>query len=142
MDKTSGNREYTNQKMTFLIIFVWTPPHFWALAIARKDEYAKVGIPMLPVTHGEAYTRLNILLYTVLLVLITVLPYLTGMSGLIYLATALLLGAIFLGYAVRMKYDSEDPALPMQTFKFSITYLAILFAALLVDHYFLLQLSI
>jgi protoheme IX farnesyltransferase len=128
--------------LLFLVIFVWTPPHFWALAIARKDEYAKVGIPMLPVTHGEDYTRLNILLYTILLVLITILPYLTGMSGLIYLAAALVLGAIFLTYAVRMKFDTDDVALPMRTFRFSITYLAILFAALLVDHYFLVQLSI
>jgi protoheme IX farnesyltransferase len=128
--------------LMFLIIFAWTPPHFWALAIARKDEYAKVGIPMLPVTHGEEYTRLHILLYTVLLVVITVIPYLTGMSGLIYLAAAIALGAIFLNYAVRMLRDKDDVELPMRTFKFSITYLAILFAALLVDHYFLLQLSI
>jgi len=128
--------------LLFLIVFVWTPPHFWALAIARKDEYAKVGIPMLPVTHGEAYTRLSILLYTILLVLITILPYLTGMSGLIYLATALLLGARFLNYAVRMKIDSNDVELPMRTFRFSITYLAALFAALLVDHYFLIQFSV
>jgi protoheme IX farnesyltransferase len=128
--------------LLFLIIFVWTPPHFWALAIARKDEYAKVGIPMLPVTHGESYTRLHILLYTILLVVITVIPYLTGMSGLIYLLTAVSLGAVFLNYAVRMLRDRDDVELPMRTFKFSITYLAILFAALLVDHYFLLQLSL
>ena len=128
--------------LLFLIIFVWTPPHFWALAIARKDEYAKVGIPMLPVTHGEEYTRLHILLYTILLVVITVIPYLTGMSGLIYLAAAISLGAVFLNYAVRMLRDKDDVELPMRTFKFSITYLAILFAALLVDHYFLLQLSL
>jgi len=128
--------------LLFLIVFVWTPPHFWALAIARKDEYAKVGIPMLPVTHGEDYTRLHILLYTILLVVITVIPYLTGMSGLIYLAAAVSLGAVFLNYAVRMLRDTDDVELPMRTFKFSITYLAILFAALLVDHYFLLQLSL
>jgi protoheme IX farnesyltransferase len=128
--------------LLFLIIFVWTPPHFWALAIARKDEYAKVGIPMLPVTHGEAYTRLSILLYTILLVLITILPYLTGMSGLIYLVAALVLGATFLGYAVRMKIDSDDIELPMRTFRFSITYLAILFAALLIDHYFIIQVAV
>ncbi len=97
---------------------------------------------MLPVTHGEAYTRLNILLYTILLVVITILPYLTGMSGLIYLGTALILGAMFLNYAIRMRVETDDAELPMRTFKFSITYLAILFAALLVDHYFLLQLSI
>ena len=128
--------------LLFLIVFVWTPPHFWALAIARKDEYAKVGIPMLPVTHGEDYTRLHILLYTILLVVITVIPYLTGMSGLIYLTAAVSLGAVFLNYAVRMLRDSDDVALPMRTFKFSISYLAILFAALLVDHYFLLQFSL
>ena len=128
--------------LLFLIIFVWTPPHFWALAIARKDDYAKVGIPMLPVTHGEEYTRLHILLYTVLLVVITIIPYLTGMSGLIYLAAAVSLGAVFLNYAVRMLRDRDDVELPMRTFKFSITYLAVLFAALLVDHYFLLQLNI
>jgi protoheme IX farnesyltransferase len=128
--------------LLFLIIFVWTPPHFWALAIARKDEYAKVGIPMLPVTHGEEYTRLHILLYTILLVVITIIPYLTGMSGLIYLAAAVSLGAIFLNYAVRMLRDTGDGELPMRTFKFSITYLAVLFAALLVDHYFLLQFSL
>ena len=128
--------------LLFLIIFVWTPPHFWALAIARKDEYAKVGIPMLPVTHGETYTRLSILLYTILLVLITIMPYLTGMSGLIYLVTAMILGGMFLNYAIRMKVEPDDLALPMRTFKFSITYLAILFAALMVDHYFLIQLSL
>lgn len=128
--------------LLFLIIFVWTPPHFWALAIARKDEYAKVGIPMLPVTHGEEYTRLHILLYTILLVVITVIPYLTGMSGLIYLTAAISLGAVFLNYAIRMMRDTDDLELPMRTFKFSITYLAVLFAALLVDHYFLLQLNI
>ena len=128
--------------LLFLIVFVWTPPHFWALAIARKDEYAKVGIPMLPVTHGEEYTRLHILLYTILLVVITVIPYLTGMSGLIYLTAAISLGAVFLNYAIRMMRDTDDLELPMRTFKFSITYLSVLFAALLVDHYFLLQLNI
>jgi protoheme IX farnesyltransferase len=97
---------------------------------------------MLPVTHGEGFTRLHILLYTILLVVITIIPYLTGMSGLIYLLTAVSLGAVFLNYAVRMLRDRDDVELPMRTFKFSITYLAVLFAALLVDHYFLLQLSI
>jgi len=128
--------------LLFLIIFVWTPPHFWALAIARKEEYEKVGIPMLPVTHGDAYTRLNILLYSILLVLITIIPYLTGMSGLIYLGTALVLDAIFLNYAIQMRRKPEDLKLPMSMFKYSITYLGILFAALLVDHYFLFQLSL
>ncbi len=128
--------------LLFLIIFVWTPPHFWALAIARKEEYAKVDIPMLPVTHGEAYTRLNILLYSILLVLVTVLPYLTGMSGLIYLVAAIVLGAMFMYYAIRMMRDTDNKALPMEMFKFSITYLGVLFAALLIDHYLLFQLSI
>jgi protoheme IX farnesyltransferase len=128
--------------LLFLIIFVWTPPHFWALAIARKDEYEKVGIPMLPVTHGEEYTRLNILLYTILLVLITIIPYLTGMSGLIYLTIAIALDAVFLYHAIRMRRVPEDLELPMKTFKYSITYLGVLFAALLVDHYFLFQLSL
>lgn len=127
--------------LLFLIIFVWTPPHFWALAIARKEEYEKVGIPMLPVTHGDAYTRLNILLYTILLALITVVPYLTGMSGVIYLSVALVLDAMFLRYAIRMRRTPGDLLIPMQAFKFSITYLGVLFAALLVDHYFLYQLS-
>ncbi len=128
--------------LMFLIVFVWTPPHFWALAIARKEEYAKVDIPMLPVTHGEAYTRLNILLYTILLVLVTVLPYLIGMSGLIYLVVALVLGVRYLWFAIRMYREPEEQQLPMQSFKFSINYLGILFAALLVDHYFLFQLDL
>jgi len=132
----------SNALLLFLIIFVWTPPHFWALAIARKDEYAKVDIPMLPVTHGIAYTRLNILLYTILLVLVTVLPYLTGMSGFIYLLTAIVLGAVFLRCAIQMMRNPDNKSLPMQTFRFSITYLGVLFAALLVDHYFLLQINL
>ena len=128
--------------LLFLIVFVWTPPHFWALAIARKEEYARVDIPMLPVTHGEAYTRLNILLYTILLLLVTILPYLIGMSGLIYLATAMALGGRFLWYAIRMYREPGEHELPMRMFKFSITYLGILFAALLVDHYAFFQLTI
>jgi protoheme IX farnesyltransferase len=140
---TAVTNEITSSALLlFLIIFVWTPPHFWALAIARREEYEKVGIPMLPVTHGEEYTRLSILLYTILLVLITIVPYLTGMSGLIYLATALVLGGIFLTFAIRMRRTPGDLVLPMRTFKFSITYLGVLFAALLIDHYFLIQLSI
>ena len=133
---------HSSALLLFLIIFVWTPPHFWALAIARKEEYAKVGIPMLPVTHGEAYTRLNILFYTILLVLITIIPYLTGMSGLIYLATALVLDAIYLNYSVQMWRKPEDLELPMRSFKFSISYLGFLFAALLIDHYFLIQINL
>ena len=133
---------HSSALLLFLIIFVWTPPHFWALAIARKEEYAKVGIPMLPVTHGEAYTRLNILLYTILLVAITVVPYLTGMSGLIYLITAMILGGMFLNQAIQMMRHPQDLERAMQTFKFSITYLGFLFAALLIDHYFLIQLNL
>ncbi len=132
---------HSSALLLFLIIFVWTPPHFWALAIARKEEYEKVGIPMLPVTHGDDYTRLSILLYTILLVVITVIPYLTGMSGLIYLATALAAGTVFLYYAIQMRRDPGDLSLPYRTFKYSITYLGLLFAALLVDHYFLIQLN-
>jgi len=128
--------------LMFLIVFVWTPPHFWALAIARKEEYAKVDIPMLPVTHGEAYTRLNILLYTILLVLVTILPYLIGMSGLIYLVVTLVLDALFLYYAIQMYRVPEDMELPMKTFRFSISYLGFLFCALLVDHYLKYQISL
>ncbi len=127
--------------LMFLIVFVWTPPHFWALAIARKEEYAKVDIPMLPVTHGEAYTRLNILLYTILLVLVTILPYLIGMSGVIYLLTALVLDGFFLYYAIRMLLVPDDIELPMKTFRFSISYLGFLFAALLIDHYLKFMIS-
>ena len=124
--------------LLFLIIFTWTPPHFWALAIARRDDYAKVGIPMLPVTHGIPYTRLQIVLYTILLVLATLLPYLTGMSGFIYLGSALLLNARFLYYVLALQRGLR-PELPMRTFKFSITYLMLLFAALILDHYFLFK---
>ncbi len=121
--------------LLFLIIFVWTPPHFWALAIARREEYAKVGIPMLPVTHGVKFTRQYILYYTILLVVVTVLPWLTGMSGLLYLFGALALGAGFLYYAIALRYSDDERRLPMQTFSYSITYLMALFAFLLVDHY-------
>jgi len=123
-----------NALLLFLIIFVWTPPHFWALAIARRDEYARAGIPMLPVTHGLAYTRLQVLLYTVLLVVVTLMPFLTRMSGLIYLAAALALNAGFMYYALALKITARE-GLPMRVFRFSVTYLMWLFAALLVDHY-------
>ncbi len=123
-----------NALLLFLIVFTWTPPHFWALALYRKEEYAKVGIPMLPVTHGEALTRLHILLYTVLLVVITVLPYLTRMSGLLYLAGALALGAGFL-YQAGMLYRAPTRKRASQTFAYSIVYLMGLFAVLLVDRY-------
>jgi len=124
--------------LLFLIIFTWTPPHFWALAIARREEYAKVGIPMLPVTHGIPYTRLQIVLYTILLVLSTLLPYLTGMSGFIYLGIAVALNGRFLYYALTLRRGLR-PELPMRTFRFSITYLMLLFAALILDHYFLFR---
>ncbi len=120
--------------LLFLIIFTWTPPHFWALAIARREDYAKVDIPMMPVTHGVEFTRLQILFYTVLLVIVSLLPYLTGMSGLVYLAGALVFGGIFLYYALALRI-SERPELPMKTFAYSITYLMGVFGALLVDHY-------
>jgi len=123
-----------NALLLFLIIFVWTPPHFWALAIARRDEYARAGIPMLPVTHGVAYTRLQVLLYTVLLTVVTLMPYLTRMSGLIYLAAALALNAGFLYYALALKMTARAE-LPMRVFRFSVNYLMWLFAALLIDHY-------
>ncbi len=126
--------------LLFLIVFVWTPPHFWSLAIAKRDDYARVSIPMLPVTHGVQLTQLFILLYTILLVLITILPYSSGMSGVIYLATALILGAIFLSYAIRLRKDTGTE-LPMRVFRYSINYLMILFAALLVDHYFLIRID-
>lgn len=129
---------HSDALLLFLIIFTWTPPHFWALAIARKDEYAKVGIPMLPVTHGNEFTLLSILLYTVLLVLVTIIPYLTGMSGLIYLAFALGLGGKFLHGAIQLRRNA-DTQVAMDLFWFSINYLMILFAALLLDHYLLLH---
>lgn len=126
--------------LLFLIIFVWTPPHFWALAIAKREEYAKANIPMLPVTHGPEFTRLQILLYTILLLIVTLLPYLTGMSGLIYLATAIPLGIVFIYYAIKMM-QSKDNKTAMKTFGFSIIHLMIIFAALLVDHYFYVSFS-
>ncbi len=122
-----------------LIIFVWTPPHFWALAIARREEYAKVNIPMLPVTHGPDFTRLQILLYTVLLLIVTLLPYLTGMSGLIYLAAVVPLGLIFIGLSVLMM-RRKDNKTAMQTFAYSIIYITVLFAVLLLDHYVMITL--
>lgn len=120
--------------LLFLIIFTWTPPHFWALAVARRSEYAKVDIPMLPVTHGEALTKSFIVYYTILLLVVTVLPYLTGMSGMLYLLAAVSLGAGFLYYALRLKL-SPTSALGMKTFSYSISYLMALFTFLLVDHY-------
>jgi protoheme IX farnesyltransferase len=123
--------------LLFLIVFIWTPPHFWALAIHRVEEYRKVGVPMLPVTHGLEYTRVQILLYTALLFVVTLLPYLTGMSGIIYLVSAVVLGLIFLGYAIKIYREPENPKIAFSTFMYSVNYLMILFVALLVDHYLL-----
>ena len=120
--------------LLFLIIYAWTPPHFWALAIARRNDYARVDIPMLPVTHGVEFTRLHVLLYTVILALVTTLPFITGMSGLIYLGAAIVLNARFLLHALVLKLTRRDE-LPMRVFRFSISYLMWLFLALLVDHY-------
>lgn len=122
-----------------LIIFAWTPPHFWALAIHRKEEYAKADIPMLPVTHGEHYTKVHILLYTCMMFAVTLLPYAIHMSGLLYLACAIALGARFLHWAWVLYRDSQ-PHAAINTFKYSIWYLFLLFIALLVDHYLLLSL--
>lgn len=134
------NDVHPHALLLVLIIFAWTPPHFWALAIHRRDEYAKAEIPMLPVTHGLEFTKTSVLLYTVILFLIALLPYLTGMSGLIYLAGSTVLGVIFLVYAVKLKFR-DDPKIPMQTFGYSITYLFLLFLLLLVDHYLPIHLS-
>ncbi len=136
----SGTQGIEYAFLLFLIVFIWTPPHFWALAIFRVEEYKKVDVPMLPVTHGLAYTRLQILLYTILLFLVTLLPYLVGMSGLIYLVSAIILGLIFLGYAVKIYTNPENNRIAWQTFMFSVNYLMLLFMALLVDHYFLITL--
>ena len=118
----------------FLIIFAWTPPHFWALALYRTEDYAKAGVPMLPVTHGKPYTRLQVLLYTLILFAVSLLPFVIRMSGWLYLAAALVLGGVFVAYAVRI-YRTYSDALAQKTFRYSILYLALLFAALLVDHY-------
>jgi len=124
----------TEALLLFLIIFVWTPPHFWALALYRTEEYARAGVPMLPVTHGKAFTRRQVLLYTLILFAVSVLPFAVRMSGWLYLGAAVVLGSIFLGYAVRLVRSGSD-AVAYRTFRYSILYLALLFAALLVDHY-------
>jgi protoheme IX farnesyltransferase len=118
----------------FLIIFLWTPPHFWSLALYRAEDYRKAGLPMLPITHGNAFTRLHVLLYTIVLLAASLLPYVDGMSGVPYLLAALVLGGLFCAYAWRLWRRYSD-ALARRTFRFSIAYLAALFAALLVDHY-------
>jgi protoheme IX farnesyltransferase len=120
--------------LLFLIIFAWTPPHFWALALYRRHEYARAGVPMLPVTHGEAFTRLHLLLYTLILVATTLLPFATGMSGYFYLGSALVLDAVFVGFAVAIWRKYSD-GLARRTFAYSIFYLAMLFGALMIDHY-------
>ena len=120
--------------LLFLIIFAWTPPHFWALALYRKHEYAKAGIPMLPVTHGDKFTRLHVLFYTVILIAVTMLPFATRMSGLVYLCSAIALDGVFLYYAIRIYRDYSD-RLAQTTFRYSIVYLSLMFAALLLDHY-------
>jgi protoheme IX farnesyltransferase len=124
----------TDAMLLFLIIFAWTPPHFWSLALYRTEDYARAGVPMLPVTHGKVYTRLQVLLYTLILFAATLLPYVTRMSGTIYLASALVLGGLYIAYAVRIQLAYSD-ALARRAFRYSIIYLAALFAALLVDHY-------
>jgi protoheme IX farnesyltransferase len=124
----------TEAMLLFLIIFAWTPPHFWSLALYRTEDYAKAGVPMLPVTHGKAYTRLQVLLYTLILLAVSLLPFVIRMSGWLYLAAALALGGVFLGYALRI-YRAYSDALARKTFRYSILYLAALFASLLVDHY-------
>ena len=128
--------------LLFLIVFIWTPPHFWALAIHRSEEYKKAEIPMLPVTHGLEFTRVQILLYTVLLFLVTLLPFLTGMSGLIYLICAVSLGALFLGYSVKILREPENPKIAFKTFKYSINYLMVLFLGLLIDHSLLMNFGV
>jgi protoheme IX farnesyltransferase len=120
--------------LLFLIIFAWTPPHFWSLALYRAEEYARAGLPMLPVTHGRKFTQLHVLLYTLILAAASIMPFVYGMSGWLYLAAAAVLGGIFIAYAVRIYVDYSD-ALARRTFRYSIVYLAALFAALLVDHY-------
>jgi protoheme IX farnesyltransferase len=123
-----------NALVLVLIIFAWTPPHFWALAIHRKEEYAKSGVPMLPVTHGEHVTKIHIIVYTVMLVVVSAIPYFSGMSGLLYLVSAMALGAGFLAWSIKLMVK-PGPTTAMDTFKYSIVYLALLFVALVVDHY-------
>jgi len=123
-----------NALLLVLIIFVWTPPHFWALAIYRKDEYAKESIPMLPVTHGVAFTKLQIVLYTIILFIVSILPYIVLMSGGIYLISAVILSSMFMYYSIRLYFSSDDE-IAMKTFNFSIYYIFLIFVALLCDHY-------
>ena len=138
----AGSQGIEYALLLFLIVFIWTPPHFWALAIHRRDEYKKAEVPMLPVTHGLEFTRIQILLYTVLLLLVTLLPYLTGMSGVIYLIAAAVLGALFLGYSIKIFLEPENPKIAFKTFKYSVNYLMVLFVALLIDHYLLMTFGV
>lgn len=139
IDGSSGTI-HPHALLLVLIVFVWTPPHFWALAIFRKEEYAKANIPMLPVTHGIEFTKVNIVLYTILLLFAGALPYLVGMSYLIYLVSSTILGIIFLYYAIKLK-RTDDRKVAMATFKYSIYYLMILFVALLIDHHYPITLN-
>ena len=125
-----------NALLLVLIIFAWTPPHFWALAIHRKDEYAKENIPMLPVTHGISFTKLQIILYTIVMLLVSLFPYFVMMSGAFYLVSAIVLGSIFLWYAFRL-YGDDSNTLAMPTFQYSIYYIFLIFLALLIDHFIL-----
>jgi protoheme IX farnesyltransferase len=120
--------------LLFLIVFAWTPPHFWSLALYRAEDYARAGLPMLPVTHGRKFTQLHVLLYTLILVAASLMPFAYGMSGFLYLAAAAVLGGVFIAYAIRIYVDYSDN-LARRTFRYSIVYLALLFGALLVDHY-------
>jgi protoheme IX farnesyltransferase len=120
--------------LLFLIIFAWTPPHFWSLALYRRDEYAKAGVPMLPVTHGDQFTRLSVLLYTIILCAVTLLPFAFRMSGFVYLVAAIALNAVYLKYAIKIVTQYSDQ-LARRAFRYSILYLSLLFAALLMDHY-------
>jgi protoheme IX farnesyltransferase len=138
----AGSQGIEYALLLFLIVFIWTPPHFWALAIHRRDEYKKAQVPMLPVTHGLEFTRVQILLYTVLLLLVTLLPYLTGMSGVIYLISAATLGVLFLGYSVKIFLEPDNPKIAFKTFKYSVNYLMVLFVALLIDHYLLMTFGV
>jgi protoheme IX farnesyltransferase len=133
----SGTQGIEYSLLLFLIVFIWTPPHFWALAIFRVNEYKKVDVPMLPVTHGIEYTNKQILFYTILLFIVTLMPYIYGMSGLIYLASAVLLSGGFLVYAIIIFKGGENKLFYWKTFKYSVNYLMLLFIALLVDHYWL-----
>jgi protoheme IX farnesyltransferase len=138
----AGSQGIEYALLLFLIVFIWTPPHFWALAIHRRDEYKKAQVPMLPVTHGLEFTRVQILLYTVLLFLVTLLPYLTGMSGVIYLISAATLGILFLGYSIKIFLEPDNPKIAFKTFKYSVNYLMVLFVALLIDHYLLMTFGV